>query len=204
MPRVCCRRCIVEAKMMWKGLLAAIMVAVLAVPAASQELTGRFKLQDHDTRMVTEQSYTGKIRLVTFGYTFCPDVCPTTLSTMAAALDLLGADADQVVPLFITVDPKRDTAEHLKDYMAAFGPRFIGLTGTREMVAEAAFQYKARYRIHKPDEAGVYFIDHTAGIFIMDRQGGFVAKLSHTATPREVVDAVQAIITPDRRSADPG
>lgn len=184
--------------MMWKGLVAAIMMAVLAVPAASQELTGRFKLQDQDSRMVTEQTYAGKIRLVSFGYTFCPDICPTTLSTIASALDLLGPNADHVVPLFITVDPKRDTAAHLKEYMAAFGPSFVGLTGTREMVADAAFQFKARYRIHKPDQSGIYFLDHSAGIFVMDRQGGFVTKLSHTATPADVAEGVRAIITPDK------
>ncbi|MBX9633902.1 MAG: SCO family protein [Magnetospirillum sp.] len=189
----------VEETMMRNGLVAALMVALLSVPAAAQELTGRFKLENHDAKMVSEQTYAGKVRVVSFGYTFCPDVCPTTLATIAAALDLLGADADQVVPLFITVDPKRDTAAHLKEYVAAFGPRFIGLTGTREMVADAAFHFKARYRIHKPAEgadADTYFVDHSAGIFIMDRQGGFIAKLGHLATPDELAERLRTVLAP--------
>lgn len=182
---------------MKRRFLAAMILGVLAMPAAAREITGRFQLEDHEAKTVSEQTYAGKVRLVTFGYTFCPDVCPTTLSTIATALDMLGTDADQVVPLFITVDPKRDTAAHLKEYMAAFGPRFVGLTGTREMVAEAAFQFQARYRIHKPAdpaESQTYFIDHSAGIFIMDRQGGFVAKLSHQA-PGQLAEHLRTALT---------
>lgn len=183
---------------MRNGLVAAMMAVLLAFPAmAAQELTGRFKLENHDAKMVSEQTYAGKIRVVSFGYTFCPDICPTTLSTIAAALDLLGPEADQVVPLFITVDPKRDTAAHLKDYVAAFGPSFVGLTGTREMVADATLQFKARYRIHKPENAAdpdTYFVDHSAGIFIMDRQGGFLAKLGHLATPEELAERLHLVL----------
>lgn len=184
---------------MKNALVAALMVALLAVPAAAREVTGQFKLEDHDARMVSEQTYAGKVRVMSFGYTFCPDVCPTTLSTIAAALDLLGTDADQVIPLFITVDPKRDTAAHLKDYMSAFGPRFVGLTGTPEMVADAAYQFKARYLINDPTdtaEPDSYFVDHSAGIYIMDRQGGFVAKLGHRATPEELVERLREVLAP--------
>lgn len=184
---------------MIRGLVATVMMVLLAAPLAAQELTGRFKLENHDAQLVSEQSYAGKVRMVTFGYTFCPDVCPTTLATMAAALDLLGADADQVVPLFITVDPKRDTAAHMKEYVSAFGPRFIGLTGTAQMVAEASAGFRARYRIHKATneaEPDTYFVDHSAGIFIMDRRGGFVAKLGHHATPDEVVERLRAVLAP--------
>jgi len=172
-------------------LLAVALSLLLSLPATAQEVTGRFTLDDHDGRRVTEQSYEGKVRMMSFGYTFCPDVCPTTLSTMASALDLLGGEATRVAPLFVTLDPKRDTPEHLKEYMAAFGPTFVGLTGSREMVADAAFNFQARYRLHKPKETGAYFIDHTASIYLMDRHGRLAAKLAHNTAPAELADAVR-------------
>lgn len=183
--------------MLRNGLAAAVFLVLLAFSARADEVTGRFHLLNQDGATVTEASYAGKVRVVTFGYTFCPDICPTTLSTIAGALELLGAQADQVAPVFITVDPRRDTPAHLKEYMAAFGPHFVGLTGTEAMVADAAKQFKARYVIHKPDNTAdpdTYFVDHSAGIYIMDRQGRFVAKLGHRSTPEELADRVQATL----------
>lgn len=182
---------------MKKGLAALLCLALLALPAAAAEVTGRFRLQAHDGRMVTEASFVGTVRVMTFGYTFCPDICPTTLSTMASALDLLGPKAAQVTPLFITVDPRRDSAEHLNQYMAAFGPSFVGLTGTAEMVDEAARAFRARYAVQPPldpADPNVYFVDHSAGIYVMDRQGGLVAKLGHRADPEELAARLLEVI----------
>lgn len=165
-------------------------------PAAAQEFSGRFLLDTHDGKRVNDESFRGKVRMMAFGYTFCPDVCPTALSTMAAALDLLGPKADQVVPLFVTVDPKRDTQPQLKEYMAAFGPTFIGLTGTPQMTDAAARAFRVRYELHVPTTADSdhYVVDHSAGIFIMDRNGALVVKMGHLATADEVADRLRQVI----------
>ncbi len=174
---------------MRKAIAALFCLAVLAVSAQAAEVTGRFRLVAQDGRTVTERSFDGRVRMVTFGYTFCPDICPTTLNTMAGALELLGPKAREVVGLFVTVDPARDTAAHLRDYVDAFGPGFVGLTGSREAVDEAARAFRVRYVLNPPMDAAdpnTYFVDHTAGIYVMDRQGQFVAKLGHRAEPDEV------------------
>ncbi|MDA8229945.1 MAG: SCO family protein [Magnetospirillum sp.] len=152
----------------------------VAAPAA---LSGRFLLTDQDGRRVDQDSYRGKVRVMSFGYTYCPDVCPTTLATIAAAMDKLGADADQVVPIFVSVDPKRDSPSHLKEYLAAFDKRLVGLTGTDGEVAAAARNFHVRYTVNAPEgTADNYTVDHTAGVFIMDRDGRFLAKLGHLVT----------------------
>lgn len=182
---------------MRKAAAALLCLIALTFPARASEVTGRFSLSDHDGRPVTEATYAGKVRMMTFGYTFCPDICPTTLSTMAAALDMLGPKAAQVAALFVTVDPQRDTAAHLKEYTAAFGPGFVGLTGTQDQVDEAARAFRVRYAIqppHDPAEPSVYFVDHSAGIYIMDRNGGFVAKLGHRSDPEEVAARLTEVI----------
>lgn len=172
-----------------KGFAALVCALFLALPAQAQEVTGRFSLTDQDGAAVTQASYDGSVRVVTFGYTFCPDICPTTLSTVASALDMLGSKADQVAPLFVTVDPKRDTVSHLKDYVSAFGPRFVGLTGSAEQINAAARAFRVRYVLQPPQDPAdpnSYFVDHSAGIYIMDRKGGFAAKLGHRADPEEL------------------
>lgn len=182
---------------MRKAFAALLGLLILAVPARAAEVTGRFALTDQDGRAVTEASYDGRVRMITFGYTFCPDICPTTLSTMASALDLLGARAAQVAPLFITVDPARDTADHLKEYVAAFGPGFVGLTGSREQVDAAASAFRVRYALQPPMDTAnpnMYFVDHSAGIFIMDRHGAFVAKLGHRSDPEEVAARLNEVL----------
>ncbi|MGE5477317.1 MAG: SCO family protein [Bacteroidales bacterium] len=182
---------------MRNGFAALLCLALLAFSARADEVSGRFRLTDQDGRTVTEASYAGRVRVVSFGYTFCPDICPTTLSTVAAALDMLGAKASQVAPIFITVDPKRDSAQHLKEYVAAFGPSFIGLTGSTEQVDEAARAFRVRYAIQPPtnvDDPDSYFVDHSAGIYIMDRRGGFAAKLGHRADAEELAARLTEVI----------
>jgi protein SCO1/2 len=181
-----------------KRILAALVLlaGTCAGPAAAQELTGRFLLETHDGQRVTDASFAGRVRLMAFGYTFCPDICPTTLSTLSSALDLLGPQAADVVPIFVTVDPKRDTREHLKEYVSAFGPAFIGLTGTPEMTDAAAKAFKVRYVLHPPmkDDPDTYLVDHSAGIFIMDRDGRFAAKLGHMATAGDVAERLAQVL----------
>jgi protein SCO1 len=177
-------------------ILAFLMGLFAAASAHAGEFTGRFILETHDGKRVSDESFAGKVRVMSFGYTFCPDVCPTTLSTMAGALDKLGPAADQVVPLFVTVDPKRDSKAQLKEYMSAFGPAFIGLTGTQQMIDAAARAFKVRYEIHASEngDPDSYVVDHSAGIFILNRDGSFAAKLGHLADADELADRLRQVI----------
>jgi protein SCO1/2 len=120
--------------------------------------------------------------LVFFGYTYCPDVCPTTLAVMASAFDKMGKRADRIAPLFISVDPKRDTPEKLKTYLASFSPRFVGLTGSPDAIASVAKEYRVYYREHQ-EENGSYTVDHSGIIYLMDPDGAFVTNYSLDTAP---------------------
>jgi protein SCO1 len=137
---------------------------------------GPFTLEDGSGNPVSDKDFRGKYMLVYFGYTFCPDVCPTTLGAVADAMDKLGPAASRIQPLFITVDPKRDTPPVVRQYAAAFGPRIIGLTGTPEEIAAVAKAYRVYYAEHRtgngPDD---YSMDHSSVLYLMNPNGGFVA-----------------------------
>jgi cytochrome oxidase Cu insertion factor (SCO1/SenC/PrrC family) len=137
---------------------------------------GPFELTDHTGKPRTNSDFRGKLMLVYFGFTWCPDVCPTDLQAIGLALDKLGSDGDSVQPLFITVDPERDTAQHLAEYVPMFHPRLIGLTGSAEAIRKAADAYKVYYaRVDPPKDAeGYYTVDHTAYIYLMDRDGNYL------------------------------
>lgn len=137
---------------------------------------GPFVMTDHTGRAVTEADYRGKYLLVYFGYSFCPDVCPTELGVIAQALDQLGRQADKVQPLFVSVDPERDTVAHLNDYVALFHPRLVGLTGTADQTRDIARAYRVYYakapqKDGKPDE---YLMDHSNFIYLMGPDGSFL------------------------------
>jgi protein SCO1 len=139
---------------------------------------GPFTLEDGSGKTVTDRDFRGKYMLVYFGYTFCPDVCPTTLNAVADAMDKLGPASANVRPLFITVDPKRDTPAVVKQYAAAFGPNIEGLTGTAEQIAQIAKEYRVYYAEHRsgpgPDD---YSMDHSSVLYLMGPEGNFVAPL---------------------------
>ena len=162
---------------------ALLIVVALAVwlfgapPAIRQaaQIGGPFTLEDGTGKTVTDQSFRGKFMLVYFGYTFCPDVCPTTLNDVAQALDKLGAKADRLQPLFITVDPARDTPAVIKQYAAAFSPKLQGLTGTADQIATVAHEYRVYYAPHKTGpNPGDYTMDHSSILYLMDPSGAFV------------------------------
>ncbi|WP_454616958.1 SCO family protein [Bradyrhizobium cenepequi] len=136
---------------------------------------GPFELVDHTGHISTERDFRGKLMLVYFGFTYCPDVCPTDLQAIGLAMDRLGSDADNVQPLFITVDPERDTPQHLADYVPLFHPRLIGLTGSPDAIRKAADAYKV-YSAKVPlgKDRGDYTVDHTAFIYLMDRNGDYL------------------------------
>lgn len=139
---------------------------------------GPFTLVDGDGHQVTDRDFRGKYMLVYFGYTFCPDVCPTTLNEVAEALDKLGPKADQLQPIFITVDPKRDTPPAMKQYAAAFTPRLIGLTGSPEQIAQVAQEYRVYYAEHRTGPGpNDYTMDHSSVLYLMGPDGRFVAPI---------------------------
>lgn len=146
------------------------------------ELGGPFTLTDQNGAKRDSNEFQGRYMLVFFGYTFCPDVCPTTLAVMAAALDKMGSGADRIVPVFISVDPARDTPDVLKAYLSAFGPRFVGLTGTEEEIASVTKAYRVYVQAHK-DQGENYAVDHSGVIYLMDRSGAFLANYSLDASP---------------------
>lgn len=144
---------------------------------------GPFQLTDQDGNAVTEQTYKGKLMLIYFGFTYCPDACPTALGVMSAALDKLDVAAERVVPILITVDPERDTPEVLKDYVSNFHPRMVGLTGTKEEVAQAAKAYRVFYE-KTPNESAPaeYGMNHTSIIYLMGPDGTYVAHFNPTTS----------------------
>jgi protein SCO1/2 len=145
---------------------------------AALTVGGPFSLIDGDGKPVTDQTWHGKYMLVYFGYTYCPDVCPTTLTNVAAAMDKLGPKADQIQPLFITVDPERDTPAVVKQFAAAFSPRLIGLTGSPEQIATAAKEYRVYYAKHVTGPGpNDYSMDHSSVLYLMGRDGKFIAPL---------------------------
>ena len=141
---------------------------------------GPFSLVDHTGKRVSEQDFRGRYMLVFFGYTYCPDVCPTELQVMTAALDQLGADADKIRPVFISIDPQRDTPEVLASYVENFGPRLVGLTGTAEEIASVAKVYRVFYSKAGKTGSDEYLMDHSSILYLMGPDGGFVKHFTYT------------------------
>jgi cytochrome oxidase Cu insertion factor (SCO1/SenC/PrrC family) len=135
---------------------------------------GPFELIDHSGHARTERDFRGQLMLIYFGFTYCPDVCPTDLQAIGLAMDRLGADSAKVQPLFVTVDPERDTPAHLAEYVRQFDPRLIGLTGSTDAIRKAADAYKVYYaKVDLNNDAG-YTVDHTAFIYLMDRDANYL------------------------------
>ena len=143
---------------------------------------GPFRLQDQAGQTVTDKDMKGRPFLVFFGFTHCPDICPTTLFDVSQVLQKLGADADRTGALFITVDPERDTAAVLKDYLSNFDPHLRGLTGDRASIDAALKAYRV-YAKKVPLDGGDYTMDHTALVYLMDKDGQFVAPFDLKRTP---------------------
>jgi protein SCO1/2 len=139
---------------------------------------GPFTLEDGNGKQVTDRDFRGKYMLVYFGYTFCPDVCPTTLNGVTEALEQLGKKAERLQPIFITVDPVRDTPEVMKRYTAAFSPRLIGLTGTPDQIAKVAQEYRVYYAAHRTGPGPNDFtVDHSSILYLVGPDGKFIAPI---------------------------
>jgi len=150
---------------------------------------GPFSLTDQDGKKRSDAEFRGKIMLVYFGYTDCPDVCPLTLQNMGAALNSLGDKGQSIVPIFITVDPERDTVAKMKEYAARFSPRLVALTGAPDDVAAAAKAYRVYYAKHE-ESGGGYSIDHTSLIYLMDRDGRYLTHFSPDVSPQDMAAGI--------------
>jgi protein SCO1 len=155
---------------------------------------GPFHLVDQNGKPFGDSDLKGKWHLVFFGYTHCPDACPTALNEMALALDHLGKERDDVGIVFITVDPERDTTEALKSYVESFDAPMVALTGTAEEVAQAAKGYRVYYAKH-PRVDGDYDMDHSAVIYVMDPQGRFVATFTPDSTAEAIAQRLQKLLS---------
>ncbi|MDN5003189.1 SCO family protein [Bradyrhizobium sp. GCM10027634] len=156
-------------------------VSKVAQPAA---IGGPFQLTDQNGKAVTDKNLKGKPTLIFFGYTHCPDVCPTSLFEMSEVLRAMGKDADRVNAVFISVDPERDTPATMKDYLSSFDPHLEGLSGDPAEIAKVLTSYRV-YAKKVPTKDGDYTMDHTALIYLMDRDGRFVSPFNLKRTPEE-------------------
>lgn len=161
------------------------------VPTA--KIGGPFELVDAQSgKTVTDQDYKGKWLLIYFGYTHCPDACPTALNDLSLALDKLGDKRRDMAPLFITIDPDRDTADVMKDYAASFAPDIVGLTGSAEQIAKAEKEYRV-YAAKHPTKDGGYDMDHSSIIYVMDPSGRFVTNFTHETDPDQMAAKLMSL-----------
>lgn len=188
------------------GLIAAVMVAwgavwlngsgapsVAGIPGNVQ-VGGPFTLTDTRGQTVSDASFRGKWMLVYFGYTYCPDVCPTELQTIAAGMDKLGPLAARVTPVFITVDPERDTPATLAEYVKLFDDRLVGLTGTQSQVAAAAKAYRVYYAKVTPKDSSNYLMDHSSFVYLMGPDGQLRMLFKQGTSGEDIADAIRTRI----------
>ena len=172
------------------GVASIVLVVILVsgrdpVPSAgAAAIGGPFSLTDQNGRTVTDKDLRGHPFLVFFGFTHCPDVCPTSLFEISEVLGKLGPDAQKVSALFVTIDPERDTPAAMKDYLSSFNPRVVGLTGDPAAIAAVAKEYRV-YVKKVPLDNGDYTMDHTALVYLMDKDGRFVAPFNLKRQPED-------------------
>lgn len=182
-------------------LLVGLPVAYLSWPARvpvavaisdGADIGGAFALRDHQGQSVTADSFKGRWMLVFFGFTHCPDICPTTLSHVAKVLDGLGEHAEQVQPLFITLDPERDTPQVLAEYTAFFDPRILGLAGTAEQTRQVADAYRVYFK--KVAMGDTYTLDHTTSLYLMGPDGKFQRHYSEQITAEVMAQDIVGLL----------
>lgn len=173
--------------------------ARVATGPQSLAIGGPFRLTDHRGRAVTEQDFRGRPMAVFFGFTSCPDVCPTTLGDMTLLIETLGPEADRIHWLFVSVDAERDTPEAMAQYLEAFDPRILGLSGSESQIAEVARNFRVFYR-RVPLEGGGYIMDHSASVFLLDAAGRFAGTVDHKESERVALEKLRMLA--GRASAD--
>lgn len=192
------------------AIMAALLFGLWIAPASAQSSTrsaaelmdavmwnrepigGAFALKDQTGKLRTDADFRGQLMLVYFGFTYCPDICPTDLQQIGLAMEQLGGDAKNVQPLFITLDPERDTAENLAQYVPLFHPRLLGLTGSIKDVSQAADAYRVYYKRvptgSRPDD---YTVDHSAFIYLLDRDGKYLGFFPPGTDAAKMVDMIR-------------
>jgi cytochrome oxidase Cu insertion factor (SCO1/SenC/PrrC family) len=191
------------------GLAAGIVLAATGHPSRAQQpdenlaarlmddvmwnrgpIGGPFALVDHTGKPRSDEDFRGKLLLIYFGYSYCPDICPTDLQQIGLAIDRLGAVGEAVQPLFITVDPDRDTVSHLADYVPLFHPRLIGLTGSAEQIQRVARAYKVYYARYPPGSPD-YVVDHSAFIYLVDEVGKYIGFFPPGTTAERMIEMIR-------------
>ena len=185
------------------GALAGAAVLLVTAPHAGRRVQssgtalvgGPFSLVGADGKTVTDRDFRGRYMLVFFGFTHCPDICPAELQVIAQALDRLGDKAKKVVPIFITLDPERDTPQAMAEYVKSFGPNFVGLTGSPEAIAATAKAYRVAYaKVENNDSASDYSVDHAALVYLMDPEGRYVTHFSYGTSADEMAEKLKNIL----------
>ncbi len=182
------------------GAIAGAGVLLVANPQGGQPVQssgaaligGPFSLVGADGKPVTDRDFRGRYMLIFFGFTHCPDICPAELQVIAQALEQLGDKAKTVVPIFITLDPERDTPEAMANYVKSFGPNFVGLTGSPEAIAAAAKAYRVAYsQVENNNSAGDYSVDHSALVYLMDPEGRYVTHFSYGLSADQMAEKLE-------------
>jgi len=153
---------------------------------------GPFALVDQHGKKVTDRDFRGRYMLIFFGFTHCPDICPAELQVISASLDELGPEAEEVVPIFVTLDPERDTPEVMADYVKNFGSRFVGLTGSPEEIAEAAKAYRVAFSKFQEDKTkNDYSIDHSALAYLMGKDGEYITHFPYGTPAAKMTETLR-------------
>ena len=161
--------------------------------SSGPNIGGPFSATNHNGFDVTERDFLGKFLIVYFGYTYCPDICPTALTEISSAIDMIGNKGESVLPIFVTIDPERDTPEYLKEYISFFHPRMIGLSGTINQVSEIAKAYKVFFSKGEqdPNDPGNYLMDHSTLTYLIGKDGKYLDHFSHGVSAEEIVKKVR-------------
>jgi cytochrome oxidase Cu insertion factor (SCO1/SenC/PrrC family) len=159
---------------------------------SAEVVSGEFDLMDHNGNLVTESTYSNKLRLVFFGFTRCPIICPTTMSQISKVMSLLADRSDQVQPIFISIDPDYDTTETVADYISVFHPSVVGLTGTVDQIERAANNYNVTYGQGAVNSLGdAEEIYHTSYLYLMDRNGDLIDLIGYGAKPKVILEKMK-------------
>ena len=165
-----------------------------AVDITGVEWGRDFKLRDHTRRVRTLSDFRGKAVAMFFGFTNCPDMCPTTMAKLGEAMKILGDDASRVQGLFVTVDPERDTPKVLSQYVPAFHPTFLGLYGDADTTARTAKEFKVYYHLQQPNEQGFYSVDHSGQILVFDPEGRLRLLMKPDLSPETMAHDLRALL----------
>ncbi len=175
-----------------------------ASDAAQSAISGRYLLIDAGGRAVSHEDFRGRFQLLTFGYTYCPDVCPMTLAKMAAVMNALGDEAVRLQPIFVSVDPERDTPSQLRRYVAFFHPELLALTGSPALLQRVAENFKVRYeKVQEPGAAAAeYTLDHTAGMFLLGPDGGYLRRFGYGVPVTQIAASIRETMAAHPRRSD--